>query len=137
MRAEVLDSHFRAQLTPPPGADCPNAAILAGSCTNYFGYGDEPGFYENSTDHQQYLNRNVETYSAVIGWNLGAVDLTSVTSYENAELAMREDTDASPLRLLEVDQSVNSHNVRAGSTPVVQSRWTERQPLAPSISMKN
>ena len=100
---------FQGTTDPTTGANCPNAAILAGSCTNYFGYGGEPGFYENSTDHQQYLNRNVETYSAVIGWNLGAVDLTSVTSYENAELAMREDTDASPLRLLEVDQSVNSH----------------------------
>lgn len=99
---------FQGTTDPNTSANCTNAAILAGACTNYFGYGGEDGFYENSTDLQQYLNRNVETYSAVIGWNFGAFDITSVTSYEEAALAMREDTDSSPLRLLEVDQSVES-----------------------------
>lgn len=90
------------------GQRCGSADVLAKRCGNALGYTGEPGFYEQSTNTPGYTDRDSYLASAVVSYDLGAVTITSVTGYEDVVSEKFEDTDSSPVELLQVLFGVKS-----------------------------
>lgn len=91
-----------------PFTQCANAAILAGQCTDLYGYKASSGFYQGNYNRDQDLHIGAYGTSLRADYVLGSVTLTSLTAFEYATKYHPEDTDAEPNRLLEVDYGVKS-----------------------------
>ncbi|WP_162786581.1 TonB-dependent receptor [Hyphomonas sp. CACIAM 19H1] len=90
------------------GARCPNAAILSGACGNALGYTGENGFFETNANTIGSTRRDSYLLSGVATLDLGSVTITSVTGYEDVNSVKLEDTDSSPLSILDVQFGVKS-----------------------------
>ena len=62
--------------------------------------------FQNFSNTPGFLNRRVHIGQANINWNLGGVELTSITNYTNLRKSYREDGDALPLTVIIFDTSV-------------------------------
>jgi iron complex outermembrane recepter protein len=91
------------------GARCPSAAVLSGACGNALGYTGEAGFFDQNTNTVGFTDRDSYLLSGVATLDLGAVTITSVTGYEDVNSLKFEDTDSSPLSILNVQFGVKSH----------------------------
>ncbi len=99
---------------------CGQAGIDAGACTDIFGTGTPANFYHGSYNRHEKLDVTSAGGSLRVSLTSAAVDLTSLTSFEHNDKFHPEDSDASPLRLLEQNFAVNSNTftqeVRAAHT---------------------
>ena len=93
------------------GLQCGNADILAGRCVDAFGTGTPRGFYSGSVDRTAHLRTNDWGGYGRADYDLGAVKLTSLTSFNHNDRFHPEDTDATALRLLEIDFGAVSNTV--------------------------
>ncbi len=89
-------------------SQCPNDQILAGDCTDLYGYKAPRGFYQGNYNRDQNLKINSYGGSVRADYILGAVTFTSISAFESSNKFHPEDTDAEPHRLLEVDFGVLS-----------------------------
>jgi iron complex outermembrane receptor protein len=91
-----------------PFTQCANAAILAGQCTDIYGYKAPSGFYQGNYNRDQ--NLRVDDYGTSLraDYALADVTLTSITAFEYTNKYHPEDSDAEPLDLLEIDYGVKS-----------------------------
>jgi iron complex outermembrane receptor protein len=90
------------------GTECGNAAILAGQCTDVYGYSAPKGFYDGRYNRDQHLYIVADGASVRADWRLGGVTLTSLTAFETSRKSHPEDTDADPYELLQIDYGVKS-----------------------------
>jgi len=96
-------------LNPSTGQVCTVAQTYAGNCVDLFGYGTPKGFYEGAYNRLDHLKINNLGASLRIDYNLGTIDLTSLSSFEHDDKIHPEDSDASPNRLLEINFGVRSN----------------------------
>lgn len=93
------------------GAPCSNSQVIAGGCTDLYGYKGPSSFYKG------YYNRSQELYINAVGgsvradWRLGDVTLTSLTALEISHKLHPEDTDADPYDLIQIDYGVRSTDI--------------------------
>lgn len=82
---------------PETGGPCASPGFGSG-CTDYFGYADTPDYHEGQWDIARQVAQ-VSSFGAsvTLDWDLGSLALTSVSSYEENDSLINEDTDASPL----------------------------------------
>jgi iron complex outermembrane receptor protein len=96
-------------LNSSTGLQCSVAQTYAGNCVDLFGYGTPKGFYEGAYNRLDHLKINNLGASLRIDYNLGNIDLTSLSSFEHNDKIHPEDSDASPNRLLEINFGVKSN----------------------------
>jgi iron complex outermembrane receptor protein len=99
------------ELTGPFGAMCANAQILAGDCTDAYGYKAPTSFYKGFYDRDRTLTINAIGGSVRADWKLDEVSLTSLTAYETSHKLHPEDSDADPYQLLEINYGVRSTDI--------------------------
>jgi iron complex outermembrane receptor protein len=90
------------------GPLCSNQQILAGKCTDAFGYKAPHGFYEGYYDRTRNLYINALGGSVRADYTLGDITLTSLTAWEQSHKLHPEDTDADPYELIEINYGVRS-----------------------------
>jgi iron complex outermembrane recepter protein len=90
-------------------APCSNADIKAHLCVDTFGYSGPKNLYEGNYNRTEHLNIKNEGASVHGDYRFGNVTLTSITAYEHNTKLHPEDSDASPLRLLEIDYGARSN----------------------------
>ena len=107
-RVDTRPTEYRQLGTLKGFSQCPDANILAGDCTDLYGYKAPRGFYVGNYNRDQ--NLKVDSYGASVraDYVLGTVTLTSLTAFESSNKFHPEDTDAEPNRLLEIDFGVKS-----------------------------
>jgi iron complex outermembrane receptor protein len=93
------------------GAPCANPQILAGECTDLFGYKAPHGFYSGYYNRDQNLYINAIGGSARADYHLGDITLTSLTAFEMSHKNHPEDTDADPYDLVQIDYGVRSTDI--------------------------
>ena len=93
------------------GGMCADAQILAGQCTDLYGYKAPPGFYSGYYNRDQKLYINEIGGSARADYHLGEVTLTSLTAFETSHKIHPEDSDAEPNDLLQIDYGVRSTDI--------------------------
>ncbi|MEZ5561062.1 MAG: TonB-dependent receptor [Pseudomonadales bacterium] len=96
------------------GNMCSNAAILAGSCVDIFGYSEQapyttlsgvdvpavPGYDEGNYDFEAKNDTDFWGASLTVDWTLGDYTITSITSYDDMDDFRPEETDAGPNDIL-------------------------------------
>lgn len=90
--------------TNKPGAPAPCGLTATGGqysdpalCGDAFGYSDQDGDpYTVSNDYVGYNRDSTLGGSVKLNWDLGGVDLTSITAYESADKYQSADADGSP-----------------------------------------
>lgn len=112
-RIEVNKSRFtwydqEGTLDPLTGAQCAPAQVLAHQCTDAFGYSDQSPVYQGQFSRNDKMDNKVHAASAKIAYDLGGVQLTSITAYTKADNFFPEDTDVSPNHLVEVTLGAKS-----------------------------
>jgi iron complex outermembrane receptor protein len=90
------------------GAACASPAILAGQCTDLFGYKAPYGFYSGRYNRDEKLRINAIGGSARADYHWGGVTLTSITALETSHKNHPEDSDAEPNELIEINYGVRS-----------------------------
>src|SRR3546814_8476001 len=97
-------------LDPDTGftAPCAADAVMANQCGNVLGYVSPPRFYDGNYDKSEPLEVGNLGASARFNWDLGDVTLTSITSYDDNDKTHREDSDANPFAILNIDYQVAS-----------------------------
>jgi iron complex outermembrane receptor protein len=88
--------------------ECNNTMILAGDCTDVYGYKAPKGFYEGFYNRDRNLYINALGGSVRADYNLGDITLTSLTAFETSHKIHPEDTDAEPHDLTQIDYGVKS-----------------------------
>jgi iron complex outermembrane receptor protein len=88
---------------------CSEADIKAHLCTDTFGYSGPTNIYDGNYNRTQHLNVKNEGGSVHGEYSFGNVTLTSITAFEHNTKLHPEDSDAGPLRLLEIDYGVRSN----------------------------
>jgi len=90
------------------GGECADSAILAGQCTDLYGYKAPSGFYQGNYYRDQ--DNRAQSYGTSVraDYALGGVTLTSITAFEDTSNYHPEDTAAEPKSLLEIDYGVKS-----------------------------
>jgi iron complex outermembrane receptor protein len=99
------------ELNGPFGALCSNNQILAGACTDAYGYKAPGSFYKGFYDRNRNLYINAIGGSVRADWKLDGVSLTSLTAYETSHKLHPEDSDADPHQLLEINYGVRSTDI--------------------------
>ena len=91
-----------------PLVQCANSAILAGQCTDLYGYKAPSGFYQGNYNRDS--DNRAQSYGTSLraDYVLGGVTLTSITAFEDTRNYHPEDSDAEPKSLLEIDYDVKS-----------------------------
>ncbi len=111
-KVDVRSPQYRSLglLDPDTGFTTPCApdAIMANQCGNVFGYVSPEGFYDGNYDRSDRLVVKNWGTSARLNWHFGDITLTSISAYDWNDKLHREDTDASPFRLLDIDYGVRS-----------------------------
>jgi iron complex outermembrane receptor protein len=87
-----------------PDGLCAPSLYASGRCVDLLGYADTDR-NKDAVDSNQQGKDKVDLFgsSAQVTWKLGAVSLVSVTAWQWAHRNDPENTDASPLRMLEID----------------------------------
>lgn len=106
-RVEANNSRFNwydqeGTLDPLTGAQCAAAQVLAHQCDDAFGYSDQDPVYKGRFSRNDKQDNKVSSTSLNIGYDLGGVQLTSITAYTKSDNFYPEDTDVSPNHLVEV-----------------------------------
>jgi iron complex outermembrane receptor protein len=96
---------------PGSGTQCSGPMILAGQCTDLYGYKAPPGFYSGFYNRDQHLRINAIGGSARADYHLGDITLTSLTAIEMSHKNHPEDTDAEPYDLLQINYGVRSTEI--------------------------
>ena len=96
---------------PLIGAMCSDNQILAGQCTDVYGYKAPRGFYEGYYNRDRNLYINALGGSVRADWRLGDITLTSLTAWETSHKTHPEDTDAEPHDLIQINYGVKSTDV--------------------------
>jgi iron complex outermembrane receptor protein len=96
---------------PGSGTQCSNPMILAGDCTDVYGYKAPPGFYSGFYNRDQDLRINAIGGSARADYHLGDITLTSLTAIEMSHKNHPEDTDAEPYDLIQINYGVRSTDI--------------------------
>ncbi|MGH6651612.1 MAG: TonB-dependent receptor [Sphingopyxis sp.] len=113
-RVDVRSPQYRSLglLDPATGFTTPCApdAIMANQCGNVFGYVSPEGFYDGNYNRSDRLVVKNWGTSVRLGWDLGPVTLTSIAAYDRNDKLHREDTDASPNSILDIDYGVRSES---------------------------
>ena len=107
-RADINDTPFSQYeryetINPATGVACSTDQSLAGQCVDALGYRDTTGRYRGNFDREERIDREVYGLSVKGEFALGNVDLTSITSYEEGQNFLPEDSDGSPLQLLAIN----------------------------------
>jgi iron complex outermembrane recepter protein len=87
---------------------CSVDAIQADQCGNALGYVSPPGYYDGNYNKTGDLRVDNLGGSVRFDWSPGNVTLTSISAYDFVDRLYEEETDSSPLRLLEIDYGVKS-----------------------------
>ena len=95
----------------PFGANCANAQIQAGECTDIYGYKASPGFYSGFYNRDQNLYINAIGGSARADYHLDSITLTSLTAIEMSHKLHPEDSDAEPHELIQINYGVRSTDI--------------------------
>ncbi len=93
------------------GAPCGDPQILAGQCTDLYGYKAPHGFYSGNYNRDQNLYINAIGGSARADYHWGDITLTSLTAFEMSHKNHPEDTDADPYDLVQIDYGVRSTDI--------------------------
>ena len=93
------------------GAPCGDQQILAGQCTDLYGYKAPHGFYSGNYNRDQNLYINAIGGSARADYHWGGVTLTSLTAFETSHKNHPEDTDAEPYDLVQINYGVRSTDI--------------------------
>lgn len=110
-KSELGHYQHGALLDPVTGQICADALagkLLNNSCVDIAGYSDT----DNNRSQGDYNLRPVTRYNSFgtstrIDWNLGGVDLTSVTAYEELDGFRVDESDGSPNVMVETRYAVN------------------------------
>ncbi|MCE9522431.1 MAG: TonB-dependent receptor [Alphaproteobacteria bacterium] len=87
---------------------CTRADIDAGLCTDVFFYNGPTDRYKGNYDSTKHLENDSAGGSVRADYDIGDVTLTSISAIENNDKLHPENSDASPLSLLEIDFGVDS-----------------------------
>jgi iron complex outermembrane receptor protein len=98
-------------LTGALGGNCASPEILAGQCTNLYGYKAPYGFYSGYYNRDEPLRINALGGSARADYHLDGITLTSITAYETSHKNHPEDSDAEPNELIEINYGVRSTDI--------------------------
>jgi iron complex outermembrane receptor protein len=113
-KVDVRSPQFRSLglLDPDTGFTtlCASDAIAANLCGNALGYVSPQGFYDGDYNKSERLEVGNWGTSARLNWDLGGVTLTSISAYDWNDKTHREDSDASPDSLLQIDYKVRSES---------------------------
>jgi iron complex outermembrane receptor protein len=112
-RIEANNSRFNwydqeGTLDPLTGAQCADAQVLAHQCVDIFGYSDQDPVYQGRFSRNAKLDNKVYSTSLNLGYDLGSVQLTSISAYTKSDNFYPEDTDVSPNHLVEVTLGAKS-----------------------------
>lgn len=112
-RIEANNSRFNwydqeGTLDPLTGAQCAAAQVLAHQCVDAFGYSDQDPAYQGRFSRNAKQDNKVSSTSLKIGYDLGGVQLTSITAHTRSDNFYPEDTDVSPNQLVEVTLGANT-----------------------------
>ena len=69
--------------------------------------GQKASPYDNFSNTPGFLNRRIHIGQANVTWDLGDVELTSITNYTNLKKAYQEDGDALPITVIVFNTAVN------------------------------
>src|SRR5579859_931816 len=92
---------------------CSDAAILASQCVTALGFRDpnpDPTRIYSDVLHPR-LDIETKGVIGTLKYDLGAVELTSITSYEQADKYYQEDADGSAERLFQVNYNIDAHQL--------------------------
>lgn len=96
------------------GADgqCLPSAYSSGLCTDLLGYADTDGDVRAGDYGPEAGKDKVRLNGASIqlDWTLGGVDLVAISAYQNAKRNAFENTDSSPLRMIEINYRSESES---------------------------
>ncbi|WP_417318333.1 TonB-dependent receptor [Erythrobacter aureus] len=106
-RADINDTPFSQYeryeaIDPTTGGVCSTDQSLAGQCVDALGYRDTTERFRGNFNREESIDREVYGLSIKGEFALGGVDLTSITSYEEGQNLLPEDSDGSPLQLLAI-----------------------------------
>jgi iron complex outermembrane receptor protein len=100
-----------ATLLDPVPTRCSDADIIASLCSSAATFFNDPSpkpdeIFSDRVDPEN----NVDNFgaSATINWDLGGVDVTSITAYEYVQRLLQEDGDASPVPFLATTSGVHA-----------------------------
>ena len=132
-RGDAIQVKHRSLFPTAPqfaGSDglCAPAYYNSSGCTDLLGYSDtdpRPRSLEDNVDGKDKVDVTTANLSATI--EMGAVDLIAITAYQNAWRDDRENTDASPLQMIEghfhTKQRQFSQELRLQSHGQTRLRW--------------
>jgi iron complex outermembrane recepter protein len=98
-------------IDPNSGAQCTVQATLASHCVDAFGQGVNSNYWGGAYNRQQHLKVHNTGAALRIDDTFAGLTFTSLSSFEHNTKFHPEDSDASPLRLLEVDYGVITSTV--------------------------
>jgi iron complex outermembrane recepter protein len=109
-RAQQVPWTVQGIIDPVTGGPCSPAAVTALQCANALGYVRPAiGRYDAEYDYRglrgQGLGERLDTIGTSLKatYELGFAEVTSITAYEYADYQRAEDTDATPLAILHID----------------------------------
>lgn len=88
---------------------CSPALTATGACVDLYGYKAPTGFYDGSYNQTQHLKMFNIIESLRVDYDLNAIKLTSITSYQHNWKFYPEETDSSPNNLLPATYGVHSN----------------------------
>ena len=106
------------------GNQCETSAILAGRCSDIFGYSEErpyttlngvdapatPGYKEGNYDFEAVNDTSFAGVSFNAQWTVGGFDVISITSYDDIDDVRPEETDDSPNDILTGELAVKQES---------------------------
>ena len=96
---------------PGSQTQCGGPEILAGQCTDVYGYKGPPGFYSGYYNRDEMLRISAIGGSARADYHLDGITLTSLTALEMSHKNHPEDSDAEPYDLLQINYGVRSTEI--------------------------
>ncbi len=96
------------ELNGPFGSLCSDTQILAGACTDAYGYKGPRAFYKGFYNRDETLQVNALGGSVRVDYRLGDIALSSLTALEENHKTHHEDSDAGPNNLLAVNYGARS-----------------------------
>lgn len=96
-------------INPATGGRCDNAAILANQCVTVLGYKSPDNPYEGNFNPAERMNMDSKGGYLQVDYIMeNDVTFTSVTSFDELDRTLPEETDATPNQILEIDYGVDS-----------------------------
>jgi iron complex outermembrane receptor protein len=88
---------------------CSPAQAATGACVDLFGYKAPAGFHDGSYNQTSHLKAFNIIESLRVDYNVGGIDLASISAYEHNWKYYPEETDSSPNNLLSATYGVHSN----------------------------